>query len=172
MIRGRYTYGDITIHHFGKNNPLTIGAFCSISHNCHAFVNANHRKDWVTTYPFGHINTHAFNTFDGTGHPCDKGPITIGNDVWIGADVSIMSGVCVGDGAILANGSHVVKNVEPYSIVGGNPAKFIQYRFKKEQIDKLLKIKWWEWNDSKINENIHLLCNIDIDNFIAIHFTE
>ena len=78
-----------------------------------------------------------------------------------------MSGVTIGDGAVIANNSHVVKNVEPYSLIGGNPAELIKFRFTKEQIDKLLQIKWWFWDDDKINKHIHLLCNNDIDKFIT-----
>jgi serine acetyltransferase len=77
-----------------------------------------------------------------------------------------MSGVTIGDGAVIANNSHVVKNVEPYSLVGGNPAKLIKYRFKPEQIKKLLEIKWWYWDDKKINTFTPLLCNTNIDDFI------
>ena len=77
-----------------------------------------------------------------------------------------MSGVTIGDGAVIANNSHVVKNIEPYSLVGGNPAKLIKYRFTPEQIEKLLKIKWWFWDDKKINNFTPLLCNNDIDAFI------
>jgi len=77
-----------------------------------------------------------------------------------------MSGVSIGDGAIIANNSHVVKNVEPYSIYGGNPAKFIKYRFTTEQIEKLLEIKWWDWEDEKINDFTPLLCSSNIDEFI------
>lgn len=82
-----------------------------------------------------------------------------------------MSGVHVGDGAVIAANSHVVKNVDPYSVVGGNPAMFIKRRFSNEQIDKLLRIKWWAWGDEKIQNNIHLLCSSNIDTFIDIHHT-
>lgn len=77
-----------------------------------------------------------------------------------------MSGVTIGDGAVIANNSHVVKNVEPYSLVGGNPEKFIKYRFTPEQIEKLLEIKWWYWDGEKINNLSPLLCNNNIDEFI------
>jgi len=83
-----------------------------------------------------------------------------------------MSGITIGDGAVLAANSHVIKNVEPYSFVGGNPSKIIKYRFTEEQIKKLLEIKWWYWDDNKINENSHLLCNTNIDHFINTHFNQ
>jgi acetyltransferase-like isoleucine patch superfamily enzyme len=130
------------------------------------FTGGNHRKDWVTTYPFGHINQHVFNAFNGVGHPASKGDVIIGNDVWIGMNTTIMSGVTIGDGAIVANNSHVVKDVEPYALVGGNPAKFIKYRFSAEQIQKLLEIKWWNLPIDKINKLSPFLCNPDIDEFI------
>ena len=98
------------------------------------------------------------------GHPSTKGDVTIGNDVWIGSNVTIMSGVTNGDGAVIANNSHVVKNVEAYSLAGGNPAKLIKYRFTPEQIEALLKIKWWYWDDAKITP---FLCNNNIDEFIT-----
>lgn len=77
-----------------------------------------------------------------------------------------MSGVTIGDGAVIANNSHVVKDIEPYSIVGGNPAKLIKYRFTSYQIEKLLEIKWWDWDDKKINKYTHLLCSNNIEEFI------
>jgi len=77
-----------------------------------------------------------------------------------------MSGITIGDGTVIATNSHVVKNVEPYSIVGGNPAKLIKYRFSPEQIEKLIEIKWWDWDDATINKYIPLMCNTDIDRFI------
>ena len=129
-------------------------------------LGGNHRIDWVTTYPFGHKLKDIFNTFNGIGHPSTKGDVIIGNDVWIADNVTIMSGVNIGDGAVIAKNSHVVKNVEPYSLVGGNPAKLIKYRFTKNQIEKLLQIKWWNWNDDKINNFVPLLCNPDINKFI------
>jgi len=97
-----------------------------------------------------------------------KGDVIIGNDVWVASYTTIMSGVTIGDGAVIANNSHVVKNVEPYSLVGGNPAKFIKYRFTEEQIKKLLEIKWWDWTDEKINAFAPLLVDSNIDKFINL----
>ena len=168
MSVGKHSYGtqNIRLRYADSARKLKIGNFCSVAENITIYLGGNHNSDWVTTYPFGHINQHIFNTFNGEGHPATKGDVIIGNDVWIAANVTIMSGVTIGDGAVIANNSHVVKNVEPYSLVGGNPAKLIKYRFTPEQIEKLLEIKWWEWDDEKINTFLPLLCNSDIDNFI------
>jgi len=163
---GKYTYGTPNIIWSNPNAECVIGNFCSLGANINIYLGGNHRTYWITTYPFGHINTHIFNTFNGEGHPSTKGNVIIGNDVWIGNNVTIMSGVTIGDGAVIANNSHVVKNIEPYTINGGNPSKLIKYRFDKTMIDKLLEIKWWYWSDEKINENIKNLCSNNINNFI------
>ena len=166
MSYGKYTYGKPTILWKNKDVNLFVGNFCSIASDVKIYLGGNHNTDWVTTYPFGHIHQNIFNNFNGDGHPSTKGDVIIGNDVWIGHNVTIMSGVVIGDGVVIANNSHVVKNVEPYSLVGGNPAKLIKYRFTQEQIEKLLEIKWWFWDDEKINKFTPLLCNNNIDEFI------
>jgi acetyltransferase-like isoleucine patch superfamily enzyme len=168
MSIGKHTYKieNLQIYYYDSGAKLYIGNFCSIASDIKIFLGGNHRHDWVTTYPFGHIHQDIFNNFNGEGHPTTKGDIIIGNDVWIGQNTTIMSGIKIGDGAVIANNSHIVKDVEPYSIVGGNPAKLIRYRFTTEQIDKLLRIKWWDWEDEKINKFTPLLCNNNIDDFI------
>jgi acetyltransferase-like isoleucine patch superfamily enzyme len=166
MSYGEYTYGKCNILNWGEPYNLKVGKFCSLAANINVYTGGNHRSDWVTTYPFGHVNKHIFNTFNGTGCPKSNGHVIIGNDVWIGSNVTIMSGVTIGDGAVIATNSHVVKNVEPYSMIGGNPARFIKYRFSPEQIQKLLEIKWWNWSTAKINKLCPLLCNSNIDEFI------
>uniref|UniRef100_A0A6C0IS56 Acetyltransferase n=1 Tax=viral metagenome TaxID=1070528 RepID=A0A6C0IS56_9ZZZZ len=170
MSFGKYTYGNsnIHIHSWNERTTLSVGKFCSIADNIDIFLGGNHRSDWVTTFPFGHINKDIFTNFNGKGHPKTNGNVVIGNDVWIGSHSTIMSGVNIGDGAIIACDSHVIKNVEPYSIVGGNPAKLIKYRFSEKQINELLKIKWWDFEDNKINELLPYLCDNDIDKFIKI----
>lgn len=149
------------------NANITIGNFCSFGNNVSIYLGGNFMKNWVTAYPFGNIYHEQFNTFNGVGNPTTKGDVIIGNDVSFGDNVTIMSGVTIGDGAIIANNSNVVSNIEPYSLVGGNPAKLIKYRFKTDQIDKLLEIKWWNWDDEKINKFIPLLCDSNIDDFIV-----
>jgi serine acetyltransferase len=100
------------------------------------------------------------------GHPSCKGDIIIENDVWIGAKATIMSGVRIGNGAIVAAGSVVSKDVPPYAIVAGNPAKVVKYRFSDEQIKKLLSIAWWNWDEQKIKDNAMTMWSNNIDEFI------
>jgi hypothetical protein len=171
MIVGKHTYGAHNITTFWEGNPpdcaaLRIGSFCSIADRIKIYLGGNHRTDWISTYPFGHINAR-FTAFDGKGHPATNGDVNIGNEVWIGADVTIMSGVTIGDGAVLAANSHVVKDVEPYSIVGGNPAKLIRKRFDDKTIEKLLEIKWWNLDDETINHISPILCSGDFDKFFS-----
>ncbi len=171
MSYGKFSYGMPTIHQWPEQEvktSLNIGNFCSIGANVHVYLGGVHRYDWVTTYPFGRVNSDVFTTFNGEGQPTTKGDINIGNDVWIADNVVIMSGVTIGDGAVIANNSHVFKDVEPYSIIGGNPSKLIKYRFSPGQIEKLLEIKWWYWDDEKINKFTPLLCNTNIDEFITL----
>ncbi len=92
-----------------------------------------------------------------------NGDVIIGNDVWIGDNVTIVSGVKIGDGVVIANNSHVVKDVEPYSLIGGNPAKLIKYRFDDKTIKFLLDLKWWDMEDSEIDKIIPILCSSNIN---------
>lgn len=167
---GRYTYGYKELL---KDFPLavSIGRYCSI--NGTARICNNHPLECVSTHPFldypfysqweeymkrreiiDKYGTHWDNAEFENSPLRDNRPVIIGNDVWIGANVVILPGVLIGDGAVIAAGAVVTKNVEDYAIVGGVPAKLIRYRFSKAQIDKLKKIKWWEWSHKKIEEHI------------------
>jgi len=163
MKVGQYTYGQENIHvEFGRFAELEIGKFCSIAEKITIFLGGNHNIDWITTYPFGTINQNSF-PYVAKGHPKTNGNVIIGNDVWIGYKSTIMSGVNIGDGAVIAANSHVVKNVDPYSVVGGNPAKLIKLRFNEESIEKMLEMKWWDWHPSHINKISPILCSGDVD---------
>ena len=168
MSYGKYTYGRPTMIHWPNPAKLVVGNYCSIGDKVNIYLGGNHRKDWVTTYHFGHIHKDIFNTFDGKGHPTTNGDVIIGNDVWIGSNVTIMSGITIGDGAILATECFVTKDVPPYAVVGGNPAKIIKYRFTEKQINELLEIKWWNWNDEEIKKIVPSLVSDNIDKFIEL----
>ena len=164
----RYTYGleNIKVRDWGEGADVKVGSFCSIADNVTIFIGGNHRTDWVTTYPFGHIHQNVF-PWHGQGHPATKGDVVIGNDVWIGSGSTILSGIKIGDGAVIAASSVVVKDIPAYAIAGGNPAKVLKMRFSRKQIDKLLQNPWWELSDSRINDLIPLLCSNDIEALIA-----
>jgi len=161
-----YTYGYNNIEIIGgaENVDLIIGKFCSIAEKVVVFLGANHRTDWFSTYPFGHIHEHRFPKVKRDhGHPATKGSVFIGNDVWIGTGAVIMSGVTIGDGAVIAAYSVVAKDVPPYTIVAGNPAIVKRQRFSDEVISKLLELKWWDKSENEINEISDILCSNDIE---------
>ncbi len=163
---GSNTYGhnDIKIIHGGEGKTLRIGKFCSIAEGVVVFLGANHRVDWFSTYPFGHIRENEFpKVKKDHGHPATKRNITIGNDVWIATNAVIMSGVRIGDGAVVGAYSVVTKDVPPYTIVAGNPAKQIRKRFSDDVINKLLELKWWDKSESEINEISDILCSNDLE---------
>ena len=166
---GKYSYAcDPTVLWKVDDSTITCGKFVSIAEKVTIFLGNGfgHDANFVTTYPFGQIHQDIFTDVKNDSKNTN-GSIIIGNDVWIGRGSTIMSGITIGDGAIIAANSHVVKSVEPYSVVGGNPAKHIRYRFSPSQIEKLLKLKWWDWPDIKINKYMNLILSYDIDKFIT-----
>ena len=129
---------------------VEVGAFCSISNNV-VIGGGNHPLNWVSTSPAFYKGRDSISKRLATlEYDSSDAHTIIGNDVWIGNGVWIKPGVIIGDGAVLGMGSVVTKDVEPYTVVGGNPAKVIRKRFDDETIQKLLAIKWWEWEDDKI----------------------
>ncbi len=144
-------------------DKLVIGRYCSIGSGAVFMMagNQGHQHSWISTYPFFYHNSDAFEgAIDGFER---SGDTVIGNDVWIGTEAMIMSGVTIGDGAIIASRAVVTKDVAPYSIVGSNPAKLIRYRFGEDEITKLLAMQWWHWKDEHIKNAMKLLCSSDIE---------
>jgi acetyltransferase-like isoleucine patch superfamily enzyme len=164
VTAGRETYGSPTIEFHGDRTRVRIGAFCSIAGGVILTPGGNHRVDWVTTYPL-RIKFQLPGAYT-DGHPAAKGDIEIGNDVWIGSGAKVMSGVTIGDGAVVAAWSVVTQDVPPYVIVGGVPARPIRTRFEPHIIEALRRIAWWEWPDELITERAGLLCSPDIEAFI------
>ncbi len=163
---GAYSYGEPQIHRWSEKYRVRIGKFCSIADDVHLLVDGNHRSDWISTYPFGQL----LESFPkNREHPTGKGNIEIGNDVWIARGAVILSGISIGNGAVIAAGAVVVKDVDDYEIVGGNPARHLDFRFSKAQIEDLLKIAWWNWPLEKIKDEITLLESQNIEEFIKHH---
>lgn len=173
-IAGRGTYFDrnVNIITWSDDYKVRLGKYNSIGRDCNFFLHANHRHDWVTTSSqlLGPVTPEIANIHMQMGHPTCNGDIVVENDVWIGAKSTIMSGVKISNGAVVAACSVVTKDVPPYAIVGGNPAKVIKYRFSEDQIEKLLKLSWWDWEEGKIIENAFKLWNKDVNSFLSENF--
>ena len=168
IIVGDFTYYDDVedVSNFEKNvkyhfdfigDKLVIGKFCMIASDATFIMNGgNHLVKATSAYPFAIFGGAWQHAMEGKSYP-SKGDTIIGNDVWIGHDATIMPGVQIADGAIIATKAVVTKDVEPYTIVGGNPAKPIRKRFSEATISKLLQLKWWDWDIKKITKNVEKL---------------
>lgn len=157
---GRFTYGvsNIFIHTWVEPETLKIGRYCSIAGNVQVYMGGSHRTDWISTYPFGTIYHDYLKSKRVPGHPKSNGDVVIGNDVWIGYGATIMSGLSIGDGAVIGANAHVVKDVPPYAIVSGNPAQIIRSRFSPKIIDLLLQWRWWEFSYLQVDQLVKYLC--------------
>lgn len=160
--RGTYDCGDLSVRALGEAT-LRVGAFCSIASGVQVFLGGEHRTDWITTYPFSVLWPAAKHY---SGHPATKGDVVIGSDVWIGTEAVILSGVTIGDGAVVGAHALVASDVSPYSIVAGNPAREIRKRFDDAAIQELLRIRWWDWPDHKIEKLLPLLLSDDTAAFV------
>lgn len=147
---GKYTY--INKYCLIEKNTV-IGRFCSIAYNVKIGL-GGHPMDWVSTHPFAYDKKYNFVSQNKKFHNEESKKTIIGNDVWVGANAIILAGVEIGDGAIIGANSLVTKDVEPYAIVYGSPAKMSRYRFDTNVIKGLQDIKWWDWEDKKLKENI------------------
>lgn len=166
---GKWSYGNPTVYRWDWKSKIIIGNFCSLGPDINFYVGADHRSDWVSTSPlpasqFSEIFKKAnliknFST--------SKGDIIIGHDVWIGGRSTILSGVKIGTGAIIAAGSMVVNDVMPYTISGGNPNREIKKRFEEEIIKKILHTEWWLMEDKQIDELSKYLLSNDFEKFFS-----
>lgn len=148
--------------HVGVPEKLSIGKFVQIAHGVQIITSsANHQMDGFSTYPFTVFGEPWSLNYE--PKLPNKGDTIIGNDVWFGHQSVVMPAVSIGDGAIIAARSVVTKNVPPYAIVAGNPAKIIRFRFDEQTISSLLDIKWWDWPIEKINNNIAAIVGGDIE---------
>lgn len=177
IIVGDYTYYDDfeDVKNFEKNvkyhfdfvgDKLIIGKFCMIASGVTFIMNgANHLSKSVSSYPFAVFGGDWSEAMEGKSYPT-KGDTVIGNDVWIGYNATIMPGVQVGDGAIIASNATVVRDVAPYTIVGGNPAQEIRKRFSQEDIERLLTLRWWDWDVDQISAKVQQLTSNDISQLL------
>jgi acetyltransferase-like isoleucine patch superfamily enzyme len=166
---GDHTYGanDIIVGSWGNDIGITvnIGKYCSIAGDVVILVSGEHQTNWITSYPFHALNEdRELIKISRTS----KGNVTIGNDVWICVGARILSGITIGDGAVIGAYAVVTKDVPPYAIVGGNPAQIIRHRFDEENIKKLLEIKWWDKSPEEIDRLMPYLLSDNIEEFIKL----
>jgi acetyltransferase-like isoleucine patch superfamily enzyme len=165
LTLGRGTYEKPSVRWYeGDTGHVTIGSFCSLADDVVITIGGNHCLDWPSTYPF-RARRHLAGAFT-DGHPLAETDIDIGSDVWIGRGARILAGVTIGHGAVVGAYSVVAKDVRPYAIVVGNPAREVRRRFSDDQVEALLKIAWWDWPDEKISGSVSDLNQPNLDHFI------
>ena len=157
----------VTHHYEFLGDKLIIGKFCAIAKGIEFIMNgANHRMQSVSTYPFN-IMGNGWEKFTPTIDDLPlKGDTVVGNDVWIGQNVTVMPGVHIGDGAIIAANSVVAKDVPAYCVAGGNPCRVIRQRFDEELTEYLLKLRWWDWDKERINCNLPAIQSGNINDLV------
>lgn len=162
---GRFTYGSPTVHNYNDSTAQTIriGAFCSIADDVEFLPGGNHRTDTVTTFPLRNLLA-AGTDYDMSEN---KGNVDVGNDVWIGRGARIVGAVKIGNGAVVAAYSVVVKDVAAYSIVAGHPAQHRRFRLDEALIPALERIAWWDWNDEMIQAKADEIRSDDVAGFVA-----
>lgn len=175
IIVGEYTYYDdingaenfeshVTHHYDFIGDKLIIGKFCAIAKGIEFIMNgANHRINSITTYPFNIMGNGWEKSAPSLTDLKLKGDTIVGNDVWIGQNVTVLPAVHIGDGAIIGANSVVAKDIPPYSVAVGNPCEVKRKRFDEDLIEYLLQIKWWDWNSEKIFKNMEALCSGDLN---------
>lgn len=157
------SYGLPIVHDWKEGATLHIGAYTSIAEQVEIFLGGHHRSEWITTYPFPAMVDEAA---DIPGYAFSRGDVVIGSDVWLCTGAVILSGVTVGDGAVVAAGAVVSRDVAPYSIVAGNPARHIRWRFPEPAREALLAEKWWDWPEDEVRLISKLLCSEKLDEFL------
>jgi len=162
---GAHTYGEAKMRWYPAGMArCTIGRYCSIGENVIIAIGGEHPTDYVSTFPL-RIKYELPGAY-ADGLPTTKGDVIVGNDVWTGNDALILSGVRIGDGAVIGTRAVVAKDVLPYAVAVGNPARMVKRRFTEEQIDRLLVVRWWDWPDADVIDAAPLLNSPDIEGFL------
>jgi acetyltransferase-like isoleucine patch superfamily enzyme len=168
LTMGRCSYGEPLVATFpGDTARVRIGSFCSIGPDVILMDGGDHRTDWISTFPF-RARLELPGAYEDE-HPISRGDVEIGNDVWIGRGARVRSGVKIGDGAVVGAYAVVTRDVRPYAVVVGVPAREVRRRFTDEQVQALRRIAWWEWPMDAIVGRVASLCSDDVEAFIREH---
>ena len=161
--RGPGRFEDHVLYHFDFiGDRLVIGRYCSIAAETTFIMNGgNHMTSWLTTYPFS-IFGQGWEVAAPEAWP-QRGDTRVGHDVWLGYRATVMPGITIGDGAIVASASVVTRDVPAYAVVGGNPAATLRFRFDPPTVERLLKLAWWDWDAAKVTRNVRLICAGDVE---------
>lgn len=164
---GRHTYGRFHVAYYEGDPPneVRVGSYTSIARGVEFIIGGNHHPEWVSQYPF-RISFGLPGAF-ADGQPASRGPITVGSDVWIGRKATVLSGVSIGDGAVVGAGAVVAKDIRPYAIAVGNPAREIKRRFADDDVERLLQIRWWDWPEEEILGIVEILNGSRLDELFA-----
>ncbi|MCW3069638.1 MAG: chloramphenicol acetyltransferase [Solirubrobacterales bacterium] len=167
LTLGRHTYGPVdfekTFPMYTEGARVEVGAFCSISGEARVLGGGEHVISRASTFP---LKARLFDPAEKTAaDSVDKGPTVIGNDVYIGVGAIVLSGVTIGDGAVVGAGAVVSKSIPPYAVVVGNPGRIVRYRFESDVRERLLALRWWEWDDSEIHALLPWFMD-DVDAFL------
>jgi virginiamycin A acetyltransferase len=160
---GEFSYGLPIIRDWGGPTRLVMGKYCSIADGVEIFLGGNHRVDWATTYPFPAMASLWKEARSIVGHPATRGDVVIGSDVWLGAKCVILSGITIGHGAVVGTRAVVTRDVPPYAIVAGNPARIVKMRFNKEDVQRMLAASWWELDRETVRCLMPLLASNQIE---------
>jgi acetyltransferase-like isoleucine patch superfamily enzyme len=165
---GDFSYGRPKVRFPETGRKLTIGRYCSFADKVEILLGGNHRLEWATTYPFSALPELWPSAPRTQEHHASGGDVVIGHDVWLGSGAIILSGLTIGHGAVVAAHAVVTKDVPPYAIVGGNPARVIRYRFDEETIAALLDTAWWELPREQVATLIPLLQSDRVTELIRV----
>jgi acetyltransferase-like isoleucine patch superfamily enzyme len=166
LVMGNMSYyAPNVVKYQGDTGRVIIGNFASVAPDADFYVGGLHRTEWVSQYGLRVMLDLPGAHEDGFTH--GRGDIVVGSDTWVTNGCTIMSGVTIGDGAVVGTKAVVARDVRPYAIVVGNPAREIRRRFSDEQIEALLRIRWWDWPTDKVKQHAELICSPDVDAFIA-----
>jgi len=164
---GEGSYGGLEVKTWGTGDVLKVGKFCSFSFGVSVLLGGEHRADWASTFPFPAMpewpEAHSIE-----GHPRPAGSVTIGSDVWVGAEAMILGGSTIGHGAVVSARTVVSGRVAPYSVVGGNPMRLLRWRFPLEICEQLLELTWWDWPRERIAKALPFMLHTDVAGFVDV----